>query len=153
MTLSCWRSLVVLMLVIPCLSQADTLRSQAREESRLTAPNCPAATGRSFAGKDLTGHNFHAEPEGSLRGANFEGAILKGAVFDGLDLTGASFKGADLGPSSNGDATFAKTMLDHTCAPTISPEPSDLPAFTAPAARTCSALCPPQTARMELQKR
>jgi uncharacterized protein YjbI with pentapeptide repeats len=63
----------------------------------------------------LTDHNFHAEPAGSLVGANFTGATLKGAIFAGQDLTGASFQGAALGPSTKGPVDFTNTTLNQTC--------------------------------------
>lgn len=87
------------------------------------APGAPATTagcsvtpsGHDYSGQDLTDHNFHAMPPGSLRNANFEKAILKGARFDGQDLTGASFKGADLGPSKMGPASFSGATLEKSC--------------------------------------
>ena len=83
---------------------------------RRAAAQCPVApTGKNYSGRDLTNHNFRAEPPGSLVGANFENAILKGAIFTGQDLTGASFKGADLGPSERGRVDFTSTTLDKTC--------------------------------------
>ncbi|MFP5246874.1 MAG: pentapeptide repeat-containing protein, partial [Thermoanaerobaculia bacterium] len=103
-----------------CAQEAEPLGSSPQTraqlaQARVAAATCPAATGRNFAGQNLADHNFHADPPGSLRGANFEGANLKGAVFEGQDLTGAVFKKADLGPSSKGSATFAKAILDRTC--------------------------------------
>lgn len=78
--------------------------------------NCPLQpTGKDFSGQDLTDHNFHADPPGSLKGANFANATLKGAIFSGQDLTGASFAGADLGPSGKGPADFTNTILEKTC--------------------------------------
>jgi uncharacterized protein YjbI with pentapeptide repeats len=77
--------------------------------------SCPTPKGPNYSGQDLTNHNFHADPPGSLRGANFQNAILKGAIFTGQDLTGASFQGADLGPSDKGPADFASATLANTC--------------------------------------
>ncbi|WP_025367471.1 pentapeptide repeat-containing protein [Thioalkalivibrio paradoxus] len=77
---------------------------------------CPVApSGPDYSGQDLTNRNFHDRPAGSLRGANFENAILKGARFDGQDLTGASFRGADLGPSGFGPVNFSGAVLHETC--------------------------------------
>jgi uncharacterized protein YjbI with pentapeptide repeats len=121
MTLLSWRSLftatATVVLVASAAAHADVLtRTNAREAARrLTAATCPKPTGKNFAGQNLADHNFHAEAPGSLRGANFEGAILRGAAFDGQDLTGASFKGADLGPSPSASATFANATLENVC--------------------------------------
>lgn len=79
-------------------------------------PTCAATTGTGtdFSGKDLTNHNFHADPPGSLVGANFKNAKLSGAVFAGQDLTNASFEGADMGPSK-GPVDFTSATLTNTC--------------------------------------
>lgn len=118
MALLSWRSIIVAFVLVAAAAHADILtRTHARENARLlTGGNCPSKpAGKNFAGQNLTDHNFNAAEPGSLRGANFEGAILRGAAFDGQDLTGASFKGADLGPSANGNATFANATLENAC--------------------------------------
>ncbi|MBC7800940.1 MAG: pentapeptide repeat-containing protein [Gemmatimonadaceae bacterium] len=78
------------------------------------AASCPKANGPPFLG-DHSNTNFSALPAGSLRGANFEHAILRGAIFVGQDLTGASFHKADLGPSANGVVDFSNANLTTTC--------------------------------------
>lgn len=85
-------------------------------EAPAAAPSCPGSTGtgHSYAGQDLTNHNFSAEPAGSLVGANFKGAKLSGAVFAGQDLTNASFESAQLGPSK-GPVDFTSSKLVNTC--------------------------------------
>ncbi|MDD5266973.1 MAG: pentapeptide repeat-containing protein [Methylococcales bacterium] len=77
------------------------------------APAC-STTGKNFSGKDLTNHNFHADPAGSLVRANFGNAKLRGAVFSGQDLTEACFNGADMGPSDKGPVDFTQTTLNKT---------------------------------------
>lgn len=71
-------------------------------------------TGHSYAGQDLTNHNFSAEPAGSLVGADFSTAKLSGAVFAGQDLTKAKFQGASLGPAK-GPVDFTNATLTKTC--------------------------------------
>ncbi|MGR8981399.1 MAG: pentapeptide repeat-containing protein [Gammaproteobacteria bacterium] len=73
-----------------------------------------STAGRNFSGKDLTNHNFNADPPGSLVKANFGNANLRGAVFSGQDLTEACFNGADLGPSEKGSVDFTQTTLNKT---------------------------------------
>jgi uncharacterized protein YjbI with pentapeptide repeats len=77
---------------------------------------CGAGTGggRSFAGQDLSNHNFHADPQDSLIGADFSNAQLSGAIFTGQNLTSAKFQGANLGPSK-GPVDFANASLTNTC--------------------------------------
>jgi uncharacterized protein YjbI with pentapeptide repeats len=81
-----------------------------------TAPACPATTGtgKNFSGQDLSNHNFHADPPGSLIGANFSKSQLSGAVFAGQDLTNASFQDANLGPA-RGPVDFTDAVLTNTC--------------------------------------
>jgi uncharacterized protein YjbI with pentapeptide repeats len=77
--------------------------------------SCPVPSGKNYSGQNLANHNFHAEPAGSLVGANFTNAKLQGAVFNGQDLTSASFQGADLSPSANGPVDLTNTVLNKTC--------------------------------------
>jgi uncharacterized protein YjbI with pentapeptide repeats len=84
------------------------------------APSGPATcaagtgTGKSFAGQNLTNHNFSADPQGSLVGADFSTAQLSGAIFAGQDLTSAKFQGANLGPAK-GPVDFTNATLKNTC--------------------------------------
>jgi uncharacterized protein YjbI with pentapeptide repeats len=90
---------------------------QTAVAARLAAPPTCAAgtgTGTSFAGKDLSNHNFSADPAGSLVGADFSNAQLSGAVFAGQDLTNAKFQGAKLGPAK-GPVDFTRATLTNTC--------------------------------------
>lgn len=76
---------------------------------------CPGTTGHDYSGQNLTNQNFSTAPAGSLKGANFNNAILKGAIFSGQNLSGASFQNADLGPSELGSVDFTDTTLNGTC--------------------------------------
>jgi uncharacterized protein YjbI with pentapeptide repeats len=79
-------------------------------------PTCAVGTGtgKSFAGQDLTNHNFSADPPGSLHDADFTNAKLSGAIFANQDLTSARFQGANLGPAK-GPVDFTYATLKNTC--------------------------------------
>jgi len=85
-------------------------------DSVSAAATCSAGTGtgKSFAGQDLTNHNFSADPAGSLVGADFSKAQLSGAIFTGQDLTSAKFQDANLGPAK-GPVDFTNATLKNTC--------------------------------------
>lgn len=102
--------LVLASIAVACPTSAAEQRAVA--QSALACPVIPGGTDYSY--QDLTNHNFHAYPPGSLIGANFSHANLSGAVFAGQDLTNANFEGANLGPSlAPVDFTSAKVM--NTC--------------------------------------
>jgi uncharacterized protein YjbI with pentapeptide repeats len=93
----------LLLLVVLSVLQASNLSGQP-------PPACPSATGTSFAEQNLTNHNFHASPPGSLVGADFSNTTLNGATFAGQDLTNAVFTNANLT-----GVDFTGATLNRTC--------------------------------------
>lgn len=95
--------------VVVCLS-ASAVLAQAPQVNCRSGPFT-----NNQAGKSYVDRNFSADPPGSLRYTNFEGADLRGAIFIGVDLTGSSFRNAKLGPSAKGPSSFTRAILDKTC--------------------------------------
>jgi uncharacterized protein YjbI with pentapeptide repeats len=87
----------------------------AHAQTPPSSPACTVGSGPDHSGKNLTDADFHRAPPGSLRGANFNNAILDGAVFGTQDLTGATFQNASLGPSQKGNASFNQATLTSAC--------------------------------------
>jgi uncharacterized protein YjbI with pentapeptide repeats len=104
-------AIVLSMLSIGCALAAQ----EPGVGGRATSASCPAASGHDYSGQNLTDHNFHADPAGSLVNANFAKATLNGAIFAGQDLSGANFQGASLAPSGKGPVDFTQTTLNKTC--------------------------------------
>jgi uncharacterized protein YjbI with pentapeptide repeats len=112
-TLSC---ILVLQALPGTLASAQQNIPQAATAKQLSAAaTCPVPSGKNFSGQNLSNHNFHSDPAGSLVGAKFSNADLTGAVFNGQDLTGASFYQAKMGASDKGPVDLSNTKLTNTC--------------------------------------
>ncbi len=111
-----WTAAFQAALLVVALIPAAQAKDGPPRRATAPAPACAADVGKGpdYSGRDLTNHNFSADPPGSLVGANFAKANLSGAIFAGQDLTNVSFVGANLGPA-RGPVDFTSAKLTNTC--------------------------------------